>query len=178
VVQKWGKDRQPLDTIILAPGEKFPDIAALNAKCPRSEWREGFNGEPQGPWQGQHAVYFVDPETMTRYTWPSPITTIGSCICVRDLVDQIRLMRKFRGAQVYPVIELSHTHMPTRYGGRERPLLVIKRWISFGSKELPTPDTLTLTGPAAAPSTKSALDPFATVQPPSRTEELGDEIRF
>lgn len=39
VVQKWGKDNQPLETIILAPGEKFPDIAALNEKSPRSEWR-------------------------------------------------------------------------------------------------------------------------------------------
>jgi len=177
VIQKWGQDRQPLETIILAPGEKFPDIAAMNDKCPRSEWREDLNGNLAGPWQGQHAVYLVDPTTMVKYTWASPITTIGSARCVRDLVDQIRLMRRFRGAHVYPVVELSHTFMPTRFGGRERPLLVIKRWIAFGSGGgmLPAPDAPSLT--AAEP--KATPDQFfTTVDPPSRKEELGDSVPF
>jgi hypothetical protein len=98
-------------------------------------------------------------------------------------------MRKFRGAHVYPVVELSHTFMPTRFGGRERPLLIIKRWIAFGSGGgmLPAPDAPSLTGPravkppAAAKAltlAKAALDQFTTVDPPSRKEELGDSIPF
>src|SRR5258705_13578706 len=34
VVQKW-QDRNPVETIILAPGQKFPDIEKLNAKVPQ-----------------------------------------------------------------------------------------------------------------------------------------------
>jgi hypothetical protein len=106
----------------------IPRHRALNNGYPRSEWREGFNGELVGPWAGQHTVVFVDPETMVRYWWPSPITTIGSARAVRDLVDQTRLMRRFkRQANLYPIVELSHTFMPTRYGGRERPHLIVKK---------------------------------------------------
>src|SRR5262245_10081728 len=39
-VQKWGPDGgPPLETITLAPGDKWPDIDALNEAC-RSEWFE------------------------------------------------------------------------------------------------------------------------------------------
>src|SRR5262249_25582473 len=40
VVQRW-KDSRPIETIILAPGQKFPAISALNAKVPQEEWEEG-----------------------------------------------------------------------------------------------------------------------------------------
>jgi len=181
VVQKWGKDNQPLETIMLAPGEKFPDIAALNEKCPRSEWRTDFNGNPAGPWAGQHIVYFVDPATMNRYTWPSPITTIGSARCVRDLVDQVKLMRRFRGQNVFAVVELSHAFMPTRFGGRERPLLIIKRWITLGPGALPAPDAPPIAGPATAPTAEpkpaaGAQSGMQTVTPPSANEVLSDSI--
>jgi hypothetical protein len=150
--------------ITLGPGERFPDIAQMNERTPRNEWRTDFNGNPCGPWVGTHAVFFVNPATMEKYTWPSQITTIGSARCVRDLTDQVRTMRKFRGAPVYPVVELSHTHMPTRFGGRERPVLTIKRWITFGSSGgmLPAPDTPALT----------------EVKSPSRQEQLDDSIPF
>src|SRR6516225_11043953 len=40
VVQKWGKDNLPSGPpIILAPNQKFPDIKAMNEKCPKTEWR-------------------------------------------------------------------------------------------------------------------------------------------
>ena len=40
IVQKW-KDKQPIETIILEPGQKYPDIEELNDKTPRDEWTEG-----------------------------------------------------------------------------------------------------------------------------------------
>jgi hypothetical protein len=45
VVQKW-KDKRPVEgeTRILAPGEKFPDIKAMNEAAPREEWGEGPDG--------------------------------------------------------------------------------------------------------------------------------------
>jgi hypothetical protein len=187
VVNKWGKEKDgpPLESRILSPGERFPDIAALNNNCPRSEWREGFDGKSVGPWAGQHIVVFVDPETMVRYWWPSPITTIGSAICVRDLVDQTRLMRRFkRQINLYPVVELSHIFMPTRYGGRERPFLIVKKWIILGPDDtstnvLPAPDTPALLGSAAEqPPTAKAIDQFVEVKPLTAKEVTNDEIPF
>jgi hypothetical protein len=186
IANKWGKekDKPPLETRVLGPGERFPDFATLNTECPRSEWREGFNGELVGPWSGQHIVIFVDPETMVRYWWPSPTTTIGSARAVRDLVEQTRLMRRFkRQSNLYAVVEPSHTHMPTRYGGRERPHLIVKKWIVLGpddSKVLPAPDASVrprADNDNADPPAK-AIDQFIEVKPPTAKEVTEDEIRY
>jgi len=179
VVNKWGPDGKPLITKILAPGEKFPNFEKLNAECLRSEWREKF-GKMVGPWSGQHCVYFVD-ELLNRFTWPSPITTIGSSICVNELIDQIQLVRKFRGANVYSVTELGHTDFPTRgYGLLQRPyLLNIKDWVVLGSNQtgdpLPAPDK---TAEIAPPTTSGAPAGAQTVSKPTAKEVTGDEIKY
>jgi hypothetical protein len=176
VATKWGRDNKPLDTKVLQPGKKFPDFEKLNDECDRSEWRESF-GKMQGPWSGQHCVYFVDQQ-LNRYTWASQITTVGSAICVRELVEQIQLVRKFRGANVYPVTELGHTDFPTRYGLRQRPyLLNIKDWIVLGPNQtgaLPAPDNPEITPPATGGAPAGAQ----SVTPPAAKEVTGDEIRF
>src|SRR5215467_8790669 len=90
---------------------------------------------------------------MVRYWWPSPLTTVGSAICVRELVAQTKLMRSYKGEHLYPRVELSHTYMPTNYGGRERPNLIVREWVRFGeggSLVLSTPVTPVLTGGTAA----------------------------
>src|SRR5215510_8110196 len=58
VVQRWGKDKTqgPLEERVLGLGEKFPNFDDLNDAIPRSEWLEGFDGKPRGPWQG---AFFV-----------------------------------------------------------------------------------------------------------------------
>src|SRR5262249_1068570 len=130
VVNKWGEDNLPLETQILAAGERFPDFEKLNNKCPRSEWRVAF-GKEIGPWSGQHCLYLID-ENLNRYTWPSPTATIGSAIAVRELVDQIKLVRKFRQSEnIYPVVELSHVDFKTGYGLRQRPHLAIQQWVTL-----------------------------------------------
>src|SRR5215475_2374795 len=84
IVQKWGKDNLPSEPpIILAPNQKFPDIEAMNAKCPKTEWRERF-GRLEGPYQAQKVVYLWDPVTMNKYSWPT--STTGGQICVAELV--------------------------------------------------------------------------------------------
>ena len=171
-VQKWLTDDGPAETIVLMPGAKFPDIEAMNAECPQSEWREKF-GKMTGPWQGEHVVLFVDPATMERYWWPSPVTTIGSAVCVRNLVSQVKLMRQFRGEHVYPVVELAHTFMNTAFGGRERPHLDIKRWIRFG----PGGSTESALSAPSTPTIASSAG-MQTVERPSVREELDDEIPF
>ena len=38
LVQKWGKDpsKPPIETIVLKPGEKYPDVEKMNEQCPKS----------------------------------------------------------------------------------------------------------------------------------------------
>jgi hypothetical protein len=149
-VQKWSPEAgPPLETIALAPGEKWPDIATMNEACMcndkacknagtcqgkgtcKGEWYEKF-GKMVGPYQGEHVVRFVNPDTMAAYWWPSPTSTVGACICVRQLMEQTTLKRKFTGVPCYAQVEFTHTFMPTQYGGRERPHLVIKGFGTFG----------------------------------------------
>jgi hypothetical protein len=148
-VQKWGPDGgPPLETITLAPGEKWPDIFAMNEACKcgaeackgkicqgngvcKGEWYEKF-GKMIGPHQGEHVCLFVNPDTMVTYWWPSPTSTIGACICIRALMEQTTLKRKFTGLPCHAQVEFTHTHMPTQYGGRERPHLLINGFGVFG----------------------------------------------
>jgi hypothetical protein len=185
VVNKWGHDGNPLETWILAPGEKFPNFDDLNKKCPKSEWLDKF-GKSVGPWSGQHVVYFID-EHYNKYTWPSPTSTIGSAICVRELIGHINTVRKVKGENVYPVVELSHTDFPTGYGLRQRPhLLNVKDWIKLGANQtgdpLPAPDSkpaidVTPTSTSIAPG-KGAPADAQRVDKPTAKEVTDDEIVF
>src|SRR6516165_7699706 len=65
VVQKW-HDQQPIETIILQPHQKFPDIKKMNEETPTEEWIEGPDGKMRGPYQAQHIVYLLDPKTMDK----------------------------------------------------------------------------------------------------------------
>jgi hypothetical protein len=168
VVNLWGHDDNPIETRILAPGEKWPDFKKLNDACDRSMWREKF-GKLTGPWSGQHVLYFVD-ENWNRFTWPSPITTIGSSICVNNLMDDIKIARKFRGANVYAVAELSHANFNTGFGLRQRPALIVKRWVTFGPDRgvgaLPAPDAPMLNSSQSSPApqgTPAGAQPVAPV---------------
>src|SRR6516165_6585134 len=129
VLQKW-IDQMPVETRFLEPNEKWPNTKAMNEVAPRSEWREGPSGEPQGPWSCQWIIYLVDPLTLDKFTYPT--NTTGGHIAVGDISDRIKNMRRFRGEHVYPVITLSDTFMNTRFGGRQRPHFEVKRWIKFG----------------------------------------------
>jgi hypothetical protein len=175
VVTKWGHNNKPLVTRILAPGERFPNFKELNAKCDKSEWRERF-GKLVGPWSGQHCMYFID-ELYNRYTWPSPVTTIGSAVAVREFTDQIKLVRRHRGANVYAVLALGHTDWPTSYGLKQRPdLLDIKDYIVLGSSQtqnvLPAPDSPEITPPATGGAPADAQ----SVSLPTLKEELSDSV--
>jgi hypothetical protein len=166
VVQKW-KDGQPIETITLAPGQKFPDVEKLNAEASQEEWEEGPDGRPHGPWQAQHMVYMLNPLTMDRYSYPTG--TIGGAIAVSDLVDKVKWMRRYRGQHVYPIVTLSDTFMKTRWGGRQRPHFEIKRWVTLGG------------GGNALPAADQPLLPDQGVQevkPPTAKEVTGDEIGF
>jgi hypothetical protein len=165
VVQKW-QDGAPVETIFLAPGEKWPDVEKLNEAMPKKDWEEGPDGKPRGPWQPQRVLHLLDPKTMDQYTYPTG--TVGGGIAIRDLIHKVKWMRDYRGEHVYAVITLSNVYMSTRFGGRQRPHFVLVRWVKFGGddgggKVLPAPDTPQLQGPQE-------------VKPPSAAEVTKDSI--
>jgi hypothetical protein len=164
VVQRW-KNGQPIETILLAPGQKYPDVNELNAAVPQEEWEEGPDGKPRGPYQAQSIVYLLNGETMDRYTFPTGTT--GGAIAVRDLVDRTNWMRRFRGPDVFPVVALADVFMRTRFGGRQRPHFDIKRWVKFGDDgtALPAADTPLLPDQGAQ-----------EVKAPTAKEATGDSI--
>jgi hypothetical protein len=163
VIQRW-HDGTPIQTIFLAPKEPWPNIKAMNDAVPREDWEDGPDGNPRGPFQGQYVVYLWDPDTGEKYTYPTGTT--GGGICVRELISATQLTREYRGKRVYPVVTLSDIFMSTRFGGRQRPHLPIKRWIKFGGGDaLPAPDKPKLQGPQA-------------VTPPTAKEVTEDEIPF
>src|SRR5262245_9608450 len=163
IVQKW-HDGNPVETIILAPGQPFPDVKAMNDQVPREEWIDGPDGQPRGPWQAQHIAYMLDPKNMSRFSYPTG--TVGGAIAIRDLVDRTKFVRRFRGPNTYPVVTLGDVFMNTRFGGRQRPHFEVKRWVTIGEggNALPAPEMPQLPGPQE-------------VQPPSAKEATGDDIR-
>jgi hypothetical protein len=178
LVQKW-IDQLPAGHIVVEPGKKWPDIDKMNAECPKSEWTKDLNGAPRGPWQRQRVTYFVDLETMQKYTWP--VNTVGADICIANFKDKVKLMRDFRGARVFAVVTLGDTFMPTRFGGRQRPEFFVKRWITLGPSEpaLPAPTTPALPGQAQPETAAKPVNPqggIQTVEPPSLKEQMHDEM--
>jgi len=167
LVQRW-KDQQPVETRILAPGEKFPDVHALNETVPKEEWVKGPDGQLHGPWQSQYLLYLLDPATMSKFTYPTG--TVGGGIGIRDLRDKVMWMRKFRGPNTYAVVTLSDTFMKTRFGGRQRHNFLIKRWVGMGGgsgepnklEHKPSPSTVPLGA--------------HEVKPPTIAEELNDDL--
>ena len=173
IVTKWGPDKKPVETIVLEPGEKFPDVAAWNDKLPHTEWIMGLNGL-RGPWQTQQIVYFLDPRSMAQFHWPDGTT--GGSIAIREAVDSIKAMRRFRNGAA-PIVELKSIFMPTKFGGRQRPHFKICNWVSLPNEE-PQPAAL----PAPEAGTAAAAQPnsvaLKTVKPISLAEEMSDEIPF
>jgi len=150
VVQKWGKDNLPsAPPIILEPNQKFPDINALNEKCPKSEWRERF-GKLEGPYQAQYVVYLWDPVTMNKYTWPT--STIGGHICVADVIIQ-------RWITLDGNTSLSATETPAITGPMTSP-------------------TSAAAKPATTAEALDHFAGMKTVTPPTAREATGDEVPY
>ena len=176
-----------------------------NEETPKSEWVEGYDHKPKGPWQAQHVVYLVDPVSIDQYTYPT--ATIGGGFAVRELIDRILLMRRFKGNTVYPVVELGTRPMPIQRGTttRPRPHFEIVNWTRFETDEanaIPANDArqLPLQPPAETaanvvqepvltivaktePSAKRMREVLAAVggenvEAPSAKEVTDDEIKF
>ena len=184
VLQKW-LNGIPVETRFISPGEPMPNIDDLNAACPRAEWTKDLNGNPRGPWQIQTVVYFLNLENMERFTFPTG--TIGGNIAIGEIVDKVTMMRRYRGAKVYPVVCLKSKPMKTKFGARPRPHFEVQRWITLGGgggegQALPPPAP----SPSASPTTPDAgtrnehasRGSGGIVEEPNLREEMNDDVPF
>ena len=171
--RKRREDFSEIEGRLLADGEKFPDLEKQNAATPKEEWFKTAysNGQLKGPWDNVHEAHFLDMRDMSRQLFST--STKGGVRAIDDLAHRIKNMRRFRGARVYPEVELSHTYMPTDYGGRERPQFKIIRWLMPGADgamvEVPADPTKPLPTLTVIPHAKEVAEP-------SRQEELADAI--
>jgi len=86
----------------------------------------------------------------------------------------VRVEKRYIVWVPYPVVILSDTFMPTKWGGRQRPHFKIVRWVRLGGEggeveALPPPPPT-----PAAPSSVQSAPPV--VEEPSLREELDDDI--
>jgi hypothetical protein len=189
---RWGVSadkKPPEETIVIPPGQPFPDIEAKNSAIPKDRWRQGLAGL-KGPWEAQQLVVMIDPRSMDTFTYVT--STIGGGIAVRDLVDKVKMMRRYRGL-VSPIVTLADTQFNTRFGERRRPHFNIVDWVHMaGGSEpqqaaLPAPvieavpvkaepvKEVSAEKPAKKPR-KSRKSGLKRVEPLTLKEELNDAL--
>jgi hypothetical protein len=204
VIQKFVGQRL-VDTIVVADGEKVPDIAAMNEQAPREQWGADFQGNPAGPYTLVLVLKLLDPTNMERFAFIT--SSKGGAIGVGDLSDKVKIMRRFRGPGVVPVVSCSTTafRIARLNVTRKRPDFRVVRWITLGDsggslsapkspKPLAAPASVEkpATPKPAEPPAKPVPEAFApatlapapvtlgpSVEPPTLAEEMGgDAVPF
>jgi hypothetical protein len=164
ILQNWENQKPIGQPIRSAPdGKSLIELRdEFNERIPESEWEEGING-PRPPWVLSYIVYLLDEQTAEKFTFAN--STTGARIAFETLQDRVAWMRRLRGANVVPLVELTSKPMKTRYGVKQRPEFKILEWRNLSG------------GSFAAQLTK--IEPQAIgkpVKPPSLSEDLDDEI--
>jgi hypothetical protein len=161
---EWGADKKIVQRIVKTPGIPFEKTAdELNAEVPRDLWPENPYGDPKGPFVLTFVILMLHLETGTRIIFSN--STFGHKQCYADIRGAIKSTRKWRGPNVVPVVELSSTPMPTRYGTKSRPHLEVKDWI-------------TPSGPATpiAPAVEAERALVTAVTKPTASEIVNDRL--
>jgi hypothetical protein len=154
---RW-QDKKISERLAPQAGEPFPTAEELNEKIPKSEWVEGFDGSPKGPWSLQFSVFLIDPATGSKIICSN--STVGQRIAYRELKDRIQTMRQIRGERVFPLIELGAKPMKTKFGIKMRPEFQVTGWRGLGGAPLP------------------ALPPGKPIAPVTSEEIINDAIPF
>jgi hypothetical protein len=184
---RWKDDGSgPAEVTPVERGAPPPNLKEMNAKIPREEWRIGLNGQPEPPYQLQRCLEFLDPVSMERLSWPHNVTVMGSSRAAEELEGRIKITRRLRGEDVFPLVRLEHRHMPTQYNprGRQRPYLAIVKWVRLGEHgieyvDISTPVQAQLERFASAQSAKSAQQsvlPMQSVPEVTLEEEMDDQV--
>jgi hypothetical protein len=159
ILRRW-HDQEGFKYIVKKP---LPDPDELNAKIPQEEWPIDRNGNRYGPWALTYVVYLLDPTTCEKFTYINKTT--GTRIATETLADRVAWMRRLRGDNVVPLVELTSKPMKTGYGTKQRPEFKIIDWHLLG-------------GGDANPPKQPMLPGLSPVEPPTSKEDMDDEILF
>lgn len=129
-LQRW-QNNKPAETIVKTPGASLPDVDALNAKIPETDWEMELGGVKRKPWVKQHIVYLLHVVDASVYTFIN--STTGAAIAVRNLKDRVKMMRVLRGNKVVPIVKLDTRPMPTQFGMKVRPEFTVLEWRDLSS---------------------------------------------
>ena len=152
---RW-RDQSVIDEIADKP---LPDLEELNAAIPKEEWELDMDGKPRPPWSNTFKIFFLDTATGERSIYAT--NTIGGKIAWGRLLDKVKWIRRLRGENVFPRVELDVAPMKTRFGMKKRPDFKILEWVDLNSgTPLPAAD---------APQLQK-------VEEPTVAEDLNDEI--
>jgi hypothetical protein len=144
----------------------LPNPDDLNAAIPQDTWEEGLDGNPRPPWAKIFIAFFVNPADAAAYVFSN--STFGARLAVGRLADRVQTMRALRGANVVPIVKLSSTLMPTKFGQKARPEFVVVEWRDLGGGG----------GEPAVIEHKPDDKPGTPVAPVSASEELNDSLPF
>jgi hypothetical protein len=181
VVQEWGTDGMPAGPPnILGPNEKWPDVEAMNEKCPKTKWRMYYD-KLIGPFQRQKVVYLWDPTvTMNKYTFAA--SSDSAMACVSNLVEKIKMQRAFKKVKAYPIVGLGSLLWSKKYNTLG-PDLVVYGWMKRDEDgallSLPTtPAALAAPSPAAIQEALGRFAGMTKVEPPTAAEATNDSIPY
>ena len=118
VVQKF-VGRKLLDTIIVPDGANVPNLKEMNDAAPREEWGVDLNNNPVGPYTLVLVLKLISGLTLDRFAFIT--NSVGGSIAIGDLSDKTRIMRRFRGPNVSPVVSLGLTTFRTFLARRSVP---------------------------------------------------------
>jgi hypothetical protein len=119
--QKLERDCPP-EYAMQMPGQPKPP----QPHVPKEAWPKDLNGNPAHPWKWATYVYLLNTSTGELSTfWTN---TVGGHIAVKDMSEQITLMRRMKPNAI-PIVALESLDMPTSYGGtKPRPHFKICGW--------------------------------------------------
>jgi hypothetical protein len=204
--QHW-KNQTLLEEIIEEPSKPLPDLKALNAAIPRSEWEiSRHSGQPNEPWQFVHALYLFSPSSGEFFTLLN--STTGVRMLWENFQERWEVMKALRGAEVLACVQLSERPFKTRnWGMKQRPDFNPIEWhkgegnvnavlfkptqpqLPPATSNAPTEPTQAATPQNAQPASQPASQPaprppqgqvtfLPPIKPVTRSEELKDEIPF
>jgi hypothetical protein len=128
--QGWQKLAEgiPPEYLMRTPGQPKPQQPFVDKK----DWPLDLNKQPAHPWKWTEFLHLVNTDSGEFVTFSS--NTVGSGIAVREVADQVSLMRNIRPNAI-PIVELSNTNMPNEYK-TSRPFFKLLGWKTRDANQL------------------------------------------
>jgi len=126
VITVWVRwlNNKPAEHRITQPGQSHPYRDEFPDQD-ESLWPPGLNDEPSDPWRDTRYLRLMDPKTGADFTFVTD--SYGGRRAVGDLKSQIANVRSVQPAAL-PIVQLTSTMMPTKFGKKPRPDFKIVDW--------------------------------------------------